>query len=688
MTALEERGVAASAVVTYETEGRTAVLTIDNPPVNASSAAVRSGLIAGIGRAAEDGDVDNVVLIGAGGNFVSGSDLTEFAADELPEPTLPDVVAAIERCPKPVVAALSGATLGGGLELALGCDARIASRDAVIGLPEITLGMIPGAGGTQRPLRLIGAAATLEFVTSGARRPVSSAAGLLDEVTEAPLRDAACHHAAALTGKRILRTEIVRPDDPTELGQAITDALRRGRGRPQYAAAVAAVLSGLALDSDTAFTFERNEFNRLRVSSTARALRHLFFARRAAHKAARPSTPRPVTQVGVIGAGTMGAGISRAFVEHDIPVVLIDQNGPAAVRAVDAVRSTFERAVADGRVDAAVADRRRQLLTTGSSLSDLSGCDLVIEAVFEDMAVKKDLLNRLQDALPPSVVFATNTSYLDIDDMSKVLRQPERLVGMHFFSPAHRAAVVEVVRAERTSRDAMDCAFRATAALAKTAIVARVCYGFIGNRIYNAYRRQCELMLEEGALPHQVDRALVEFGFAMGPFAVSDMSGLDIAWRMRQASAHQRDPRERYPDVADTLCEAGRLGQKTGAGWYRYDSGSRKPLVDPEVDALVIASSARKGLTRRDFTPAEIVDRAVLAMANEAALLLADGIAERSGDIDLMLTMAYGFPEHIGGLTPWVQAHRDGLGQRLEGLAAASGFGFRRGDLALLGASR
>jgi 3-hydroxyacyl-CoA dehydrogenase len=301
------------------------------------------------------------------------------------------------------------------------------------------------------------------------------------------------------------------------------------------------------------------------------------------------------------------------------------------------------------------------------------------------MTVKTTLLQQLQRVVSPNTVLATNTSYLDVDVLARVLDDPTRLVGMHFFSPAHRAAVLEVVRGAHTSVDALDTALTAAQLLQKLPIVARVCDGFIGNRIYNAYRRQCELMLEEGALPHQIDHALVGFGFAMGPFAVSDMSGLDIAWRMRQATAGRRDPRERYPDVADTLCEQGRLGQKTGAGWYRYEAGSRTPIVDPDVEELIRMSSQRKQIQRKTFTDAEIVERVLLAMANEAALLLSEGIADRPGDVDLMLTTAYGFPTHVGGLTPWVQPRLAKLGPKLDELAAVTGFGFRRGDLSVFG---
>lgn len=674
----------ATSVVGYDVDGSVAVLTIDNPPVNASSAAVRAGLLSGLDRALSDTGVRAVVVIGAGANFVSGSDLTEFDGP-VPEPTLPTVIAAIEASPKPVVAALSGATLGGGLELALGCDARIAHPDTVVGLPEVTLGMIPGAGGTQRPLRILGPARTLEFATSGKRMPVRWAAecGLVDDIAVGPLRAAAVEFAESRAVKRVLQDLPVAADSSSaDLEGAAVRVVSAGRGRPQYAAAVAAVVSGMALSARAALAFERSEFTRLRNGSEAAALRHLFFARRATTKANKPSLPREVDSIGVVGAGTMGAGIARAFVEVGRSVILVDRNPEAATGAVDRLRATYDAAVARGRMQRDDAESALLLLSAGTSVTALDGCDLVIEAVFEDMDVKKDLLRRLQRVVPSHATLATNTSYLDVDELATALDRPERLVGMHFFSPAHRAAVIEVVRGKQTSRASLDRALSAAAVLRKLPIVAGVCDGFVGNRIYNAYRRQCELMLEEGAVPAQVDRALVEFGFAMGPFAVSDMSGLDIAWRMRRSRDAVRDPAERYPDVADTLCEMGRFGQKTGAGWYRYPDGSRQPVEDAEVTRLVEQSSRRKGIARRPFSDEDIVDRALLSMTNEAALLLAEGIADRPGDVDLMLTSAYGFPRHIGGLGPWVRGQDAvALDRRLDDLAAVTGPGFVTADL-------
>ena len=675
------------SVVSYDIDGSVAVLTIDNPPVNASSGAVRAGLMNGLSIALADESIDAVVLIGAGANFVSGSDLREFGG-AVPDPSLPSVISAIERSAKPVVAAISGATLGGGFELALGCDHRVAAADAVVGLPEIGLGMIPGAGGTQRPLRILGPRRTLELITSGKRYPVRWAAdhGLVDEIVEGPLRAAAVRYASRAISKRVLLTlPTVTSDVPGELEQTVRSVLTRGAGRPHYASAVAAVLNGTVLPATAALAFERAEFDRLRNGPEAAALRHLFFARRETTKANKPSLPREITAVGIVGAGPMGLGIARAFVEAGTPAIIVDKDPDMARRAVESLRSTYTRSVAQGRLSEQEACERMMLLSPERSINSFGECDLVIEAVFEDMAVKKELLQRLQSVVRPHVTLATNTSYLNLDELASAVDRPERLVGMHFFSPAHRTAVLEVVRGHRTSREALDRALTAAHVLNKLPIVAGVCDGFIGNRIYNAYRFQCELMLEEGAHPEQIDRAVVGFGFAMGPFAVSDMSGLDIAWRMRKAKKDTRDPADRYPDVADSLCELGRFGQKTGAGWYLYADGSRTPISDPVVHELIEQSSSRKGIRRRRFTDDAIVDRVLLAMVNEAALILSEGIADRPGDIDLMMTLAYGFPSHVGGLSQWL-AQQD-LGQitdRLSDLARTVGGNFTLGDPTML----
>ena len=659
--------------VHFSREGDVALLVIDNPPVNTSTAALRADLLQALAEAAGDDSVRAVVLIGAVRHFVSGSDLREFEG-ELPRPELPEVIAAIEACPKPVVAALSGTTLGGGFELALGCDARIAEAGTRVGLPEVTLGMIPGAGGTQRTLRLTRPSRVLELVTSGNTIPAGQAReeGLIDEVVPGALRDQAVAYARRVEAKRNLLAEPVRPDEPGALEDAARRAVARSGARPAVLAAIGAVFAGLALPAATALRHERAEFHRLRTGREAAARRHLFFARTAARKVTRPAGSSPAA-VGVVGAGTMGAGIARAFLEAGIAVTLVDRNRST----LDAAKAGLERACA--------RQVEQGFLTTGDAAEDLAAAGFVIEAVFEDHTVKVDVLTELEKVTAEGTPLATNTSYLDIDTLAAELRDPSRLVGLHFFSPAHRSEVVEVVRGRRTSATALDAAFAAAHALGKVPIVAGVCEGFIGNRIFAAYRRQCELLVEDGAHPADVDAALTGFGFAMGPFAVADLAGLDIAWRNRRRHDAGRDPRERYPDVADRLVDRGRLGQKTSAGWYRYAPGSRTPLADPVVDELIELSRKEKGVTPRHVGADEILERALLAMANEAALVLADGIAATPGDIDLLLALGYGFPGHEGGIAFWTAGQEPAqLRRGQQRLAEATGRGFRAGDLALL----
>ncbi|MGW3995199.1 3-hydroxyacyl-CoA dehydrogenase NAD-binding domain-containing protein [Amycolatopsis sp. NPDC004772] len=659
--------------VHLQREREVALLVIDNPPVNTSTAALRADLVKALAEAAADDSVRAVVLIGADRHFVSGSDLREFEGD-LPRPELPEVIAAIDACPKPVVAALSGTALGGGFELALGCDARIAVAGTRIGLPEVTLGMIPGAGGTQRTLRLARPSRVLDLVTSGKAVEAEQARddGLIDEVVPGALRDEAIAYARRVERKRNLLEEPVCSEEPGALEDAARRAVARYGARPAVLAAIGAVFTGLALPAATALRHERAEFHRLRTGREAAARRHLFFARTATRKATRPAGASPAA-VGVVGAGTMGAGIARAFLEAGVAVTLVDRNRST----LDAAKAGLERACAHQVVQG--------LLTTGDATGDLAAAGLVIEAVFEDHTVKADVLAELEKVTADGTPLATNTSYLDIDVLAAELSDPARLVGLHFFSPAHRSEVVEVVRGKQTSDASMDAAFAAAHALRKVPVVAGVCEGFIGNRIFHAYRRQCELLVEDGAHPADVDAALTGFGFAMGPFAVADLAGLDIAWRNRRRHDAGRDPRERYPDVADRLVDLGRLGQKTSAGWYRYEPGSRTPLPDPVVDELIELSRTEKGMTPRHIGSGEIVERALLAMANEAALVLADGIAAAPGDIDLLLTLGYGFPGHEGGIAFWAAGQEPAWLERAQQrLAQAAGWGFRAGDLALL----
>lgn len=671
--------------VRSEIDGDVAVLTIDNPPVNACSIEVRRALLAAIQSAGQDREVAGIVIIGNGKTFVAGSDLREFGAP-LEDPQLPAVIEAIERSTKPVVAALHGAALGGGFELALGCDARIASHGAVVGLPEVTLGIIPGAGGTQRLTRVVGVATAIRMICSGERVAANAALamGLIDEIAVGNLRAAAVLMARRLDKtKAPLRGRAVPPQDDDMVATAIAQALRSGKARPAVRAAIESVTNAVRLPIDAALLLERKAFQQLRTAKDAAALRHLFFAERAAVKLDVPDdTPvRELARVAVIGAGTMGAGIAITVLDGAFDVVLLDSDTAALERSASRIKEHYTSRVAAGKMAAEIAQARLLRLAVSADWTALSDVDMVIEAVFEDLEVKREVFRKLDKIARQGAVLATNTSYLDLDAVADATSRPQDVVGLHFFSPANVMRLVEVVRGAATSASTLSAAVAFARKLKKLPVVTGNAFGFIGNRIYAAYRRQCEFLLEEGAYPEQVDAALEAFGFAMGPFAVADMSGLDIAWRMRKSQAARRDPSARYVDIPDRLCEANRLGKKVGAGFYRYEPGSKSGTPDLAVRQLIDAASREKGIARRVIAADEIVRRVLLTMVSEAALLYAEGVAERVGDIDVVMANGYGFPRWEGGPIFW--AHERGrtlLKEDMHWLAGLSGPGFRIGD--------
>jgi len=676
---------AASTVqVRLERDGDVAVVWIDNPPINAGSAAVRAGLLQAIDEVARDESIVAAVLIGAGNTFVAGSDIREFG-QSLAEPQLPAVIAAIEACPKPFVAALHGAALGGGFELALGCDARVAAPGTVVGLPEVTLGIIPGAGGTQRLPRLVGVPRAIAMVCSGER--VKSAAalatGLIDEEAAGDLRAAAVAHARSLSGrKQRVRERAVPAAESQAVADAAAAALKAGKGRPAVVAAIEAVKSSAVHDFDTALADERAVFQQLRNSREAAALRHQFFAERdsAKHPALAGVVPREVRCIAVIGAGTMGSGIAIAALDAGYDVLLLEQDGAALERGSTRIHDHYAGRVRAGKMAAAVAQTRQGRLRSSLQWDEMAQADLVIEAVFEELEVKRQVFARIDAVARPGAVLASNTSYLDLDAIAAATARPQDVIGLHFFSPANVMRLMEVVRGQPTAPDALATGLAVAKKLGKLPLLTGNAFGFVGNRLYAAYRRQCEFLVEEGAWPEQVDAALQRFGFAMGPFAVADLSGLDIAWRMRQAQAATRDPQARYVTIADRLCEAGRLGRKTGAGYYRY-AESGKPAVDDPVHALIAQARADKGITPRAIDDAQIQRRALLALANEAALLLAEGVAAHATDVDLALVNGYGFPRWEGGVVFWARERGEtGLRADFAWLAELSGPGARTGD--------
>jgi 3-hydroxyacyl-CoA dehydrogenase len=675
----------ATDVVRILPHGNVAVIEIDNPPVNATSQAVRSGLVSALAAVAADPAIAAIVIAAAGRTFVAGADIKEQGRPPQP-PFLPDVCNAIEASQKPVVAAIHGTALGGGFELTLAAHARIAAADARVGLPEVNLGIIPGAGGTQRVPRLAGVPAAIDLVTSG--KPLLAkqalALGLIDRVVDSDLRTAAIAFASELIGKPLRRTGalVVPAFDRAAVEAQVAAIESKARGQHSPGQAARAVLFSADYDIDEGLKRERAVYSDLVKSDQAAALRHIFFAERAATKVPglENVAPRPVTTIGIAGAGTMGSGIAVACLDAGYQVIVVEQNEAAAEAGRTRIGGLYDRAIKSKRMSDADKAERMGRLDVAADRAAFAPADLVIEAVFDDLAVKQELFKSLDGIVRADAILATNTSYLDPNDIALATARPDRVVGMHFFSPAHVMRLLEVVHAARTAPDVLASALAVGKKLRKLSIVSGVCEGFIGNRIYSAYRKQAEYMLEDGALPQDVDGAVEAYGLPMGPFAVNDLSGLDIAWARRKRLALTRDPRERYVTVADTLCEMGRLGQKTGAGWYRYVEGKR--TADPEVTALIEAASRAKGVTRRQIPAAEIQSRLVAAMVNEGAKILAEGIALRASDIDLVLVNGYGYPAWRGG--PMFEADRIGLGAILaevERMKARDGLGWEPAPL-------
>lgn len=657
------------------------VITVDNPPINAGSTEVRQGLLDAIHALEINGEFTAAVIIGAGTTFIAGSDIKEFS-QPLMEPQLPLVIAAIENCSKPVVCAIHGAALGGGFELALGCDARIVLAGAVLGLPEVTLGIIPGAGGTQRLPRLIGVEKSIELICSGARIKAELALklGIVNRVVTEDLLANAIALARSIIGTKNRIRDIATPiSSPEAIASASQKALKVGKNRPQVQKAIEMLCNSLALPIDEALAIERNVFQGLRVSVEAKALRHQFFSERKLFKAlgANDSKPLAIHQIAVIGAGTMGSGITMTCLNAGYAVTLLDQNEAALAGGIKRVEQFYDLRVQGGKLNRAQADELLQRFSHSGSWDSIASADLIIEAVFEDIEVKHEVFGKIDRHAKDSALLASNTSYLDIDAIAEKTKNPSRVLGLHFFSPAQLMKLIEIVRCKKTSPIAMATGLNFAKRLGKMPIISANSFGFIGNRIYAAYRRQCEFMLEEGAYPEQIDKALEDYGFAMGPFAVADLSGLDIAWGMRKSQAASRNPEHRYVGIPDSLCLAGRLGRKTGAGYYLYAEGLKDKSIDPQVHEIIEAASREKGIKRRSFTADEIVKRVLLTMINETAHLLSENVATEASDCDIALVNGYGFPRWQGGPTFIAgEMGQEQLDRGLQELAVVSGPGF------------
>ncbi len=646
----------------YAADDGVAVLTLDNPPVNGLGYETRRALIAGLDRALADPDVRAVVIEGAGKSFTGGADIREFGKPaSMQEPNLLSVISAFEASAKPVVVAIHGVCMGGGLELALGCHYRLAARGAQIALPEVKLGLVPGAGGTQRLPRAIGLEPAMNMIVSG--NPVASEAlaaipgqALFDRIVDGDLLTAAKQFArerAADAGPhpRMRDRRVDHPNVEAFVNFTRTTVGAMAKDYPAAQRCVDCVEAAARKRFDDGMKFERDTFAALMMSPESRALRHAFFAERAASKIADvpDDTPRrEVRTVGVIGAGLMGGGIAMNFLNAGLPVTILETKQEALDRGVATIRKNYESSVRKGSLSEAKLETRMALLRPTLDYADLADCDLIIEAVFEEMGVKQAVFEQLDAVAKPGAILASNTSTLDLDKIASFTQRPQDVIGLHFFSPAHVMKLLEVVRGKATAKDVLATAMSVAKTIRKTAVVSGVCDGFIGNRMIEQYSRQAMFLLEEGALPAQVDAAAERFGFMMGPFRMSDLAGNDIGWAIRKRR-YVEQPELTYSAVADRLCEQGRFGQKTGAGWYDYKPGDRKAHPSAEVDALIVEHSKNAGIARRKIGDTEIVERLVYALVNEGAKILEEGIAGKAGDIDMVYLFGYGFPPFRGG---------------------------------------
>ncbi|MEO6956420.1 MAG: 3-hydroxyacyl-CoA dehydrogenase NAD-binding domain-containing protein [Antricoccus sp.] len=641
-----------SPTVNYGKEGTVAIVALVNPPVNGLGSTTRAGIAAGIERASGDGSTA-VVIVGEGKGFCGGADIREFNTPASQEgPGLAEVLKSIQELPIPVIAAINGFALGGGLELALACHYRVTDPKAQIGLPETNLGLLPGGGGTQRLPRIIDTQAALDMIISA--KPVTGAKaaelGIADGTFDGDPVAGGVAFAGTLAGGDLPvvdRRDAVNADNVDWDGAH--KAIRRNarNGVAQHAAIDAVRAATLPIDEG--LKAERDLFLGLLAGPESKALQYNFFAEKEAPKVddvPKGTALRTISKIGVIGAGTMGGGISMVLVNAGVPVTLIEQNQEALDKGLAKVKGNYDVSAKRGRFTAEQVDQRMGLITTSTQLEDLADVDLVIEAVFEDMPVKREIFTKLDAICKPGAILASNTSRLNIDEIAAVTKRPEDVIGLHFFSPANVMRLLEVVRGEKTAADVIATCMDLAKKVGKIPVISRVCDGFIGNRMLSPYRLQAEQMITEGALPEQVDKALTDFGLAMGPFAMSDLAGLDIGWAARKRAAEEGHADPRYK-IADTLCEMGRFGQKTGAGYYKYDG--RTPTPDPEVRALIEQASAESGVERREISDQEIVDRCLKALSDEGAALLAEGIAQRSSDVDVVYVNGYGFPAYRGG---------------------------------------
>jgi len=653
--------------VIEERRGSVLILKLNNPPVNGLGAALRTALVTAIKAGQADNEIDAFVVSGEGRMYSAGADIREFGSTPpAGTPDLNDVIDSLEMSSKPVVSAIHGVAAGGGLELALGTHYRVADPKTRVGLPEVTLGILPGAGGTQRLPRLIDINKALDLITSGRLISAGEAntLGIIDEIADGDVLEAAVEAAERLATEgatpRRSRDQSVgiaaAKDNPSLFEDFAKTMAKAARGMNAPYACVRCVEAAATMDFDAGLKYEREEFNKLVSATESAAMRHAFFAEREVAKIpdVPASTPtKDITSAAIIGCGTMGGGIAMNFANVGIPVTIIETEQAALDRGLERIKGNYANTVSKGRLTQDAMDKRMALLTGATDMRAIGDADIVIEAVFEEMSVKKEIFAKIDAIAKPGAILATNTSTLDVDEIAAVTKRPEDVVGTHFFSPANVMRLLENVRGAKSSPETIASVMKLGKTINKVAVLVGVCDGFVGNRMLHQYGREANFLIEEGALPQQVDKVIFDFGFPMGPFTMGDMAGLDIGWAVRKRKAAERPSNQRYSAVADRICEQGRFGQKTGAGWYRYEAGNRTPIPDPEIEALIVQASKDAGIERREISDEEVLKRCLYPLVNEGAKILEEGLAIRSSDIDVIWVHGYGFPRYRGGPMFW-----------------------------------
>ena len=648
--------------VIRSTNGEIGILTVNNPPVNALSAAVRTGLDEGVKAFGADPAIKAIVLIGGGRTFIAGADIREFGKPRAGT-DLNEVIRIMETSPKIIVAALHGTPLGGGLETALGAHYRISAPTTRLGLPEVHLGLLPGAGGTQRLPRLTGAAYALEAMVSGRHIPAKEAAskGIVDKIAEGDLLEGAVAYARELVAQNAplkrVRDQQVKLESPTAIADFEKSIARKARGFKAPWNIIKTVQAAVELPFDQGLARERELFQELLTSSESAAQRYYFFAEREAAKVKDVPADTPQREIktgGIIGAGTMGGGIAMNFANGGIPVTVLENNQEALDRGLKTIRTNYENTAKRGGMKAEDVEKRMALIKPTLDYNDLKDADVIIEAVFETMEVKEGVFKKLDAVAKPGAILATNTSGLDVNQIASYTNRPGDVIGMHFFSPANVMKLLENVRGKATSKDVIATVMNLSKRIGKIPTLVGVCEGFVGNRMLRQRGVQSAYMLEEGALPQQIDKVIFDFGFPMGPFQMSDLAGNDVGWRIRQGKKEKEQRNVRYTGyVADAICELGRFGQKTGSGYYKYNLPDRTPIPDPEVEKIIEENSKRLGITRRAISDQEILERTLYPMVNEGAKILEEGMAQRALDIDVIWVNGYGWPVYRGGPMWW-----------------------------------